>query len=245
MRPLLLSLLLLIPGSDDFAAGMKAYAEGRYKEALAAFAAAELAAGNEASPELLYNRALCALRMRRMVEAEYSAEKAAARGGPDFAALCNFLRGNAEYLRCQTAEAEALLVEADPTAYDRALGHARSSLEHWTLAASSRSDWPEARRNAERALLKLEQLVAKREEALANQKKKQATPPQPELEPPEDPTDPEESEEQAPELQLEADPLSLAEVADMLQRLAAKEKEKRDLRRARRQTGAFKVKKDW
>lgn len=243
MRALLL--LLILAAGDDFATGMKAYEEGRYKDALAAFSAAELAAGNTASPELLYNRALCALRMRRWVEAEYSAEKAAARGGPEFAALCNFLRGNAEFMRCQTAEAEALLVEADPTAYDRALGHARSSLEYWELAARSRADWPEARRNAERALLKLEQLLQKREEALANQKKKKATPPPPELEPPEDPTDPEESEEQTPELATEAEALSLAEVADMLQRLAAKEQEKRDLRRARRQSGAFKVKKDW
>ena len=56
----ILPVVFLLAGSGEFDAGVRAYREGRFAEAVLAFDAAGLAAGENASPELLFNQALAA-----------------------------------------------------------------------------------------------------------------------------------------------------------------------------------------
>jgi hypothetical protein len=242
VKTLVLMTLLLLSGDEDFAAGTRAYAEGRYPEALEAFTRAEFRAGNGASAELLHNRALAALATGDLRVAEFCAEKAAVRGGPEFAGLREFLFGNAAYARCERAESESALMEADPTALGQAIVHAQTALLYWRMAATSREDWPSARRNVERAILKLEELRKKKEEADKNPKTRQDNP-QPDPESQEDPDRNNEEVEEDPDAQ-ELDP-SASQLTDLLDLLAKKEAEKRDLRRARQRARSADVERDW
>jgi hypothetical protein len=240
--------LVLLPGGDEFAAGVRAYREGRFREAFEAFSAAETAAGYEASAALLFNRALAALHVGELRVAEISAEKAAVRGGAEFEGIRDFVFANAAFLRCARAEAEADLMDADPTALRRAIVNAESALDLWRRAATSRDDWPEARRNVERAVLKLEELKRKHEEAEKNRKtrKEKGPEPEPEPEPERDPEsdDPEEVE-QDPVPQQEPGALSPEELTALLDTLVRKEREKRALRRARQRVRTIDVENDW
>lgn len=168
---LVVGALLFVPGaSERFRAGLKAYQEGRFNEALAEFSEAEKAAGDKASAELLFNQALSALRAGELASLESSAEKSAARGGEKFAPLRDFLLGNSAFARSEKAEAIAKSPEGEPSAFTDAITQAETAKNFWQQAAASRPDWPEARRNVERALLKIEQLKKEKEEA---DKKKQ------------------------------------------------------------------------
>ena len=246
MRALLSSMLplLFLPGGDLFSEGVRAYQKGRLQDAYEAFTEAERAAGNDASAELLYNRALAALglpqaRGGELRAAEVSAEKAAARGGPEFAGLRDFLLGSVEFLRCERAEAEASLQDADPTSLTQAILHAENAVGSWQMAASSRADWPEARRNVERALRKLEELKQRKAEAEANQPPKRETPEPP---PNEDPIEELEAESTPQEAPPELSPEQLARLLD---KLAQVEAEKRTLREARQRIRSANVEKDW
>ncbi len=241
MRPLLLSTLLLLPGGDPFAEGVRAYEEGRFRDAYVAFTEAENAAGNAASAELLYNRALAALHVGELRAAEFSAEKSAARGGPEFAGLADFLLGNAAFIACERAEAEANLRDADPTSLGRAISHAQTARDFWQLAALSRPDWPAARRNVERALLKLEKLEQQKAEAEANQAPKTESEPKP----PPEPDEPTEEIEQDPTLQEAPPELSPEEMNRLLDKLAQMEREKRLLRETWQRMRTANVEKDW
>jgi hypothetical protein len=220
---------------------VRAYEEGRFRDALTAFTAAEQAAGDAASGPLLYNRALAALRAGDLRVAESSAEKAAVRGGPELEGLGDFLLGNAAFARAERAKAESALREADPTALARAIAHAATARDAWQRAAASRADWPEARRNVERALLALDDLRKKKEEAEKNRQSKKEQPP----EPPPPPPRPDEEIEQDPTAQPDPGELSAAQIAQLLARLDAKEREKRDLRRARQRVRDVAVERDW
>lgn len=245
MKAGVLLILTLALGGDHFAEGIRAYQEGRHQDALAAFTAAEEQAGHDASAALLYDRALAALRAGRLVDAEFSAEKAAARGGDEFTGLRDFLLGSAAFMRCLRAELEASLPDAEPTAYARAIRHAEAALEFWQNATASRSDWPAARRNAERALLKLQELQQKKAEADANQDSKKAKPPEQQPTPPDLEPDPEQRPEQQPVPQQDPGMLTTAQLAKILDKLAEKEAEKRKLRRAQQQRPSVRVEKDW
>ena len=87
MRALLWWTLLL--GGGAFGDGVRAYREGRFREALEKFTEAERNAGDDASAELLYDKALAALRAGELLVAEASAGRAADRGGPELAVLCD------------------------------------------------------------------------------------------------------------------------------------------------------------
>ena len=240
MRTLLVVMLLGL-GGGDFARGLRAYREGRFRDAYEVLTRAVDSAGGRASAALHYDRALAALRAGELREAELSAEKAAVRGGAEHAGLRDFLHGNAAFARCRRAEAEAGLEDPDPTAFARAMVHAHSALRAWQRAAASRDDWPEARRNAERALLALEELEEKRLRAEELQKAKQAKKPD---EPPPD-EEPPEDDERDPEAQEEPGELTAEQLARLLDKLGQKEKEKRALRQARRRVRNVEVERDW
>ena len=247
MRALLSAMLplLLLPGGNPFSEGVRAYQEGRFQDAYDAFTEAERTAGNNASAELLYNRALSALRLPQtrggeLRAAEVSVEKAVARGGLEFAGLRDFLLGNIEFLRCARAEAAARVQNADPTTLTQAILHAGNAVGAWQMAASSRVDWPEARRNVERALRKLEALEQMKAEAEANQPPKRETAP----EPPQD-EDPMEEVEAEPTPQAAPPELSPEQLDRLLDKLAQVEAEKRALREARQRIRSANVEKDW
>lgn len=231
-------------GADPFAEGVRAYRDGRYEDAHAAFAAAEADAGHGASAGLLHDLALAALRIGRLREAEWSAEKAVVRGGAAFAGFRDFVFGNAAWLRCQQAVAEAGLVDPDPTAFTRAITHGEAARDAWIAAATSRTDWPAARRNVERVQRALEELRDRKAAADAARKARQAGSAEEQPAPAEG-EGPSEEVEQAPELQTDEGALSAAELERLLAQLAAKEREKQALRRATRAARSSEVERDW
>ncbi len=251
----------LLAGCDATSDGREAYREGRFREAHASFAKAAHAAGDSASAELLYDRALAALRDGDPRDAESSARNAAERGAPEVAALADFVRGNAAFARCETAALQASAPEAEPFAFDVAIAAAASARDAWASAASTRADWPEARRNAERALLKIADLREKKAEAERKRSSKSAPRPNPkpvpktkpstdEKDPSRPPVPPRPPDDGAPAGEDAAATAQLAELSPsevqrLFDRLAAKEKEKLDLRRARRQATSADVERDW
>ena len=235
--------LVLLGGGDEFAAGVRAYQQGHFAEAYEAFSAAEQACGDDATAELLYNRALAALQVGQLRVAEYSAEKAVVRGGAGFAGLREFLFGCAAFARCERAEAEGSMLDADPTAFGRAMAHCVAARDFWQRAAMSRVDWPQARRNAERAAVKLEELRQKKEDADRQRRARVEKQPQPQPEPPKTEGPREEVEQTpVPQQQPTGMPPDLLDV--LLAKLAQVEKDKRAARRAR-QRARTGVARDW
>ncbi|MHC4163237.1 MAG: hypothetical protein ACYTDU_12665 [Planctomycetota bacterium] len=227
-------LALLLVGCGD--TGVAAYREGRFRDAHTALKSA----GDDAPAERLFNRALAALRAGDLTDAEGAAASAAARGTPEIAALSDFLRGNAAFARCRMAERQASTTAAELFAFDVAITYARKAGRLWQLAAMSRPDWPEARRNVERALLKEEKLRRKKADREKQQRRK--TDPQPRPKPtPEKGRDIEPDPAVDPQLE-ELDP---DEVLRLLDKLVEKEKEKRALRRSQREARMAEVERDW
>jgi hypothetical protein len=227
-------LALLVVGCGD--PGARAYREGRFRDAQEAFAAA----GDDAPAAWLFNRALAALRAGDLTDAEAAAEEAAARGTPEIAALGDFARGNAAYERCRMAERQASTAAAEPFALDVAITYAKKARGLWQRAAMSRSDWPEARRNVERALLKAEELQRKKADQEEPPRKK--TDPRPKPRPPPAPRP---DAEQAPTVEPQLKELDPDEVLRLLDKLAEKEREKRALRRSHRRMRMAEVERDW
>jgi len=133
-----------------------------------------------------------------------------------------FVRGNAAFARCD--EVEQL---------DMKIALAEDALAAWRVAAMSR-DWPEARRNVERGLLKLQQLYEKRSG-------KESKPPQPK------PPLPQPGREEGPETEakLEKGELADAQVLKLLELVREKERRKLAERRARLGAPQPGVEKDW
>ncbi|MHC4342356.1 MAG: hypothetical protein ACYSX0_19350 [Planctomycetota bacterium] len=231
---------LLLTGCGEFAAGVDAYREGRYRDAHAAFRKAE---ADDASAELSFNRALAALRAGDLSDAESSAQKAAERG-PAIAPLCGFLQGNAAFERCRMAERQADSVAAEPFAFDVAIAYAKKAARLWQRAAMSRPDWAEARRNVERALRKLEELQKKKEEADPRRRRQADPKPRPDPVPPLPLPKPGTEIEQDPEVTPQLKELSPEQIARLLDKLAEKEKDKAALRRSTRQQDS-RVERDW
>ena len=247
-KPLIsLACLALLAAGDPFDSGLTAYQEGRFKESLDLFRAAEKAAGRAAPTELVYNRALAALRAGELRESETAAQRAAARGGADFMPLCLFLKGNAAFARCELAAAQAETPGAPPFAYDAAISLARTARTAWQRAAMSRPDWPAARRNVERALLKEEALAKLKKARARGETKKMPAKARPHLVPMDKPGAEKERKkvEEAPSPQKEAARFSPVQVKRLLDFLNRKEKEKIDLRRSRRRARQGGVERDW
>ncbi len=227
----LVPLLLLLAGCDRTAAGRRAWAAGRVDEAGRAFAASAVAAGDGASAELLYDRALAALALHHGDEALAAAKAAAARGGPAFRARYAFVEGSVAYRDSHDADAEATRLGGNQQAALHALTRAEDAVAFWQAAAASRADWPEARRNVERGTLWLEHL---RTTKGGKPKPKPSPKPPPGRGPkpkPPEPTKPPPSEP-AIDARTETRELSPAGVLRVLETLRVREQEKLRLRRA-------------
>jgi hypothetical protein len=214
-RAAALIVLLLLPWLSGCGDGEEATAIRQYNEALEAYAAGELR------------------------HAYASAEKAARLGGAETAGYADFLRGNVKFAECALAEEQAGTAEAEPFALEVALAYARSARDLWQSAAMSRPDWPAARRNVERALLKIRELTDRKEEAKSRKERR----PDPKPAPKPEPLDPGLDPDQPPEALLTE--LSAEEIRRLFERLARKEQEKVDLRRATRRERMSEVERDW
>ena len=232
---------LLLAACDGSAAGTRAYREGRFDEAHRAYAAAADAAGAGASPEILYDRALAALRHGDLADADRSAAEAATRGGPEFAALRDFVRGNVAFARCLTAGLQASAPEAEPFAFDVAIAYGETARAAWQSAAASRADWPEASRNVERALVGLESLRRRKAEAEQKRQRQRERKPQPKPAPQERRP----VSEEAPLAGPQNTEIPRTQVLGLLDRLAAKEKAKLESRRTQRGVQPPDVEQDW
>jgi hypothetical protein len=205
-----------------------------------------LGACGDDSARIAFNEGVAALRSSDLVAAEIAAEKAAARGGPGFEALRDFLLGCAAFTRCEREEIGFFGPAGGAAALDRAIVHAERARDFWQGAAARRTDWPEVRRNVERALLKLEELRKKRAAA----ESQPGQPPQPKPRPrPTDkvdpPRDPGADRTQARRVDPQLAELAPDQVKGILEKLTAKEKEKVRLRQAQRQARQGQVEKDW
>ncbi len=145
-----------------------------------------------------------------------------------------FLKGNAAYeasLKLERA-AEA----GDREAFKAAVMRAEDALAYWQRAAATRADWPAARRNVERALLRVEAL---RESKRDSGKKKR------------DPKKKDEPEKEDPEA-MKAPPRRVAtkelaadRVLGVLDLLEKREQARRALRKAARAKRSADVERDW
>lgn len=242
-RLLLVLALLAVAGCDATSDGRALYDEGRFAEALAAFDEAVEAAGDGASARLLYDQALAAVRVGRFAEAEAAARRAAnAPGGTEIAPLCDFVRGNAAFLRSQAAEAEANRPRGEPTAHEWSVASAEDALAAWRSAAASRDDWPEARRNVERALLRIRRL----REQKAGGRRRIDLPREPRPSQPKGPRPaPPQSEEPPERPDTETGELAPEQVAGLFELLSEKERQKVEMRRAERRARGGDVEQDW
>jgi tetratricopeptide (TPR) repeat protein len=231
------TLLLLAPflvgGCDATTEGRQAWEAGDEEAALARFDAAVAETGEGASAALLYDQAVAALAVGEYEKAEAAAREAILRDEDAYAGLDAFVRGSAAFARSQVAFVQASATPDDPRAMMPALRFAEDALAGWQWAAASRPDWPEARRNAERGLLWLQDL---RELRAGDGQRKP---------PPPDETDPEEEKPPEPLPPLETEDLPSGRVLGLLELLQAKEQKKILERRARRHVRGGSVEKDW
>lgn len=185
------------------------------------------------------NAAWTALAQGDLAAAEQAAE-AALRGDaePRTRGLAHFVRGNVAFARCETLEAESQRPGAPSTLAERARAYAEDALAAWRQAAVSRDDWPEARRNVERALLRVERLREKRSDGPGK-------PPPPRPPPRPDPAATSAPEPSPTPANVEAGALSAQEVARLLEVLREQERQKQALRRARREATGGGVERDW
>jgi len=205
------------------------------------------AADNE-SARHEYNRALAAMRAGEPRIAAAAAERAAALDGGAIRELAIFLRGNAVFAQCLTAERAAGSAAAEPFAFDVAITYGEAALRYWSQAAMLRGDWPSARRNVERALLKIRELRRKKAEAEEKQRRRSDPTPKPKPQPDPPPVNPDAGKtiEEDPNAKVQASKLSPAEIVKLMDRLAAKEKQKLQLRRSERGKRATGAKtRDW
>ncbi len=274
-RILLLVGALTLGACDRTSAGAQAYEEGRHSAAFTALTDAVESAGGGASCELQYDLALAALAVGEsdVARTAIDAARVLAEGDEHLAPLVDFLAGNVAYALCDMRAKEAASPEAEPFAYDTAIARAEEARDLWAAAAMARDlkqreDWPQARRNIERALRRIEELVALK--AAAEEAKKKSAPggpprirprpaPTPKIEPRVEPTagtDPsapppppkptgEGDEEPAPDLAAQLTELDPAAVSRLLETLAAKERERRAAREERQRRERVPGSRDW
>ncbi|MCU0725950.1 MAG: hypothetical protein MUE73_09210 [Planctomycetes bacterium] len=237
--------LALLAGCGDFREGLSAFEAGRFEEARDAFARAEEEASGTAGAEVLYNRALAALLAGDHRDAEAAAARAAERGDGAVAGPCALLRGCVAFSRSEIAAEQARGPGAEPFALQVAVRYAEAARDFFRDAAVSRPDWPEARRNFERAVSAIEALQREKAEADRNRERvaRPDLPPEPDLPPPPEEVSP--SEEADPETRVLETELAPAQVRRLLDRLVEKEREKLALRRSEQRARAAEVEKDW
>lgn len=180
-------------------------------------------------------------------------------GDADAAARRDFLAAGAAFTASEEAEAASKRPDADPTTLEFAIVRAEDAVALWRGAALTRADWPEARRNVERGLLRLRRLRDAQAEknrkpdakpgptpdgrpvAPPDAKPPVVPPPPPPPPPPPDAADPKPD----PTPLADAPDLSSDDLAGLADVLKAREREKLARRRADRRTGSADVEKDW
>lgn len=223
---LLVAAAVAAQAAPGHARALADYRAGRFQAAHEGFAALLAAQGDAAPPALRWNAALAALRVQRSGDAEAAIEPWRSSADAHERADGEFVFGLASVQRAERAAAAARLPDAEPMAWTMATQAMERAFASFVLAATLRGGWPEARRNAERAQRALAGLVRERD-ASRTPDKKQENPLPPEPPPPAATQEPEEA---APEPVVAA--LTPAEVAQLLQRLEQKDREKRTVRRA-------------
>ena len=191
---------------------------------------------------------------RRLLLGFAAAALAGCEGRPTDASLAahrTFLRGNASFALSEAAEARAEAPGGDVRDHEASLAHAEDALAAWRTAAVSRSYWPAARRNVERALLRLERL--RTESARKDRTPKPPepggddppdAPPDPKVPPP-PPRVPADAPSDDRPSDVESGDLAAAEVLRVFETLAEKERAKQALRRTRVMAPTTGVEKDW
>jgi Ca-activated chloride channel family protein len=237
-------------------------AAGRHREALAAYEARLLREGGQSAPETHVNVALCALRLGDLERAARAAREAEARGGAGFAPWGAFVRGHVAFARSLEAESASQRPDGDRVLLERALTLAEDALAAWRLAASTPragggADWPEARRNVERALLRLEALREKQRTGAgarrtpvviqpppgAGEPASQPPPPQPPAPTPEPrPGAAADGDPSARVVTTDLAPSDLVRLPDLLRAKAQQRAQRRGVERAR---ASRDVEKDW
>lgn len=225
---------IVVLATATFASALDAYRAGRFEHAAAEFRADIERRGDDAPAESFANLALASLRAGALTDAEQAARTAAERDPDGFTGFARFVDGSVAFARCDQSLAQASGPEAESFALDIALAQAVRARDAWRDAARSRSDWPEARRNVERALRRIDELE--------RMKRERETPP-PEREPDPPPANDPLAADRDP--QATADELPPERVLDLLQRLDAKEREKRLLRAKARATRPATGERDW
>lgn len=179
-------------------------------------AASSCSARTEAASS--WHDAVAALETGDLQAAEIAAEKAAARGGREFAAQRDFLLAITALKRSAAAEARAGIPGAAVSAYARALAAAQEARECGQRAILAQpADWPAARRNLERILAQIARLQALHDAALRDPSAARPPPPPPES----------------------------AGNERLLERLGKQEEQKRVMRRSAAELPAGAVEQDW
>ena len=141
-------------------AGLSAYDQGDFPAAVVHF---EQALARRSSAVLLRDLGLAYLQTGDLERAAEAADALAASGRADDLAWRDFLLGNLAWSRSGRAEIQAHGPLPPAGALQRAIAHTVSAREAWQSALESRSDWPAASRNLERADVRLDTLRAEQQ----------------------------------------------------------------------------------
>ncbi len=176
MRYLLLAGVLLF--GDPTSEGIRAFRAGQAREAQAAFAQALDAYGKQAPASAHYNLALAALHARDWEVAQHESAAAVEVDAVTFAARAPFLKACASSGLAEDAARFAAAPGAIPADWDLAIARGRAALAEYLEALQAReADWPEARRNAERQLLRLTEWERSRSAAAPARQQASSAPP--------------------------------------------------------------------
>lgn len=250
---LLLAAVLATQGGGGFAAGERAFGEGRFEDAAAAFAAEVAARGDAAPAELHFDLALAWLGAGEPGKAGDALERAAATADAALQRRCSFVRGSIAWQRGAAATRLAQQVEAEPFAVKSALQLVDLARREWQAAAVGVPDWPEARRNVERAVRQLAELQALQQRLEAARRRQQGGQERPMLVPNggDDPQGPGAGGD-GKALDAQDNPLaplrtelSAQAVEQLFRVLDQKDRQKRDLRRAERASAGGAAERDW
>lgn len=149
-------------------------------------------------------------------------------------AHATFLKGNAAYEASVGYERDA--EAGDGEAFKAAVMRAEDALAYWQRAAATRADWPQARRNVERALLRVKQL---REQKRDSGKKRKD---------PKKKDEPDKKDDEAlkaPPRRVATKALPEGRVLGILDLLEKREQARRALRKKRRAEQSALVERDW
>ncbi len=246
----LLLAAVFLAGCDRTRAGREAWDADRPADALSAFRTEVRSAGDEASPALLFDWGVAALAAKQPDEAAEASGRLEVAGGDAWQARAAFLAGSVAYAdSLRLAKKAGNAPPEDQRAWLPARQRAEDALARWQRAAvTTPRDWPEARRNVERALLWMRTLREER----GGKPKPRPKPVSPkddgggdEKKPPPSPEPKKPPPGQEIDVTLRQDELPAERVLDVLHALEKKLAERRAVRRAVRTERSASVARDW